>query len=45
MLRLLKVFLFLAAVGGLVVLGYAYVGDLDPEQREISTPVTLDGDS
>ena len=42
MLRLLK-FLFVVAVFlGALVVGYAYLGDLSPEQREVSEPVTLD---
>ena len=44
MLRLIKVILFLAAVAGLAVVGYGFVGDLSPEQEEINAPVTLDGD-
>ena len=39
---MLKV-LFVIAVGVFAaVLGYAYLGDLSPEQTDVSQPVTLD---
>lgn len=43
MFRILKLVFVLAVLAGTAVLGYAYLGDLSPEQSEISTPVTLDG--
>ena len=43
MLRLLKFILVLAVVLAVAVVGYAYLGDLTPEQSDVSTPVTLDG--
>jgi len=43
MLRLLKLLFVLAVLIGSAVLGYAYLGDLGPEQTDVSEPVTLDG--
>ncbi len=43
MFRLLKLLFLLAVLIGSAVLGYAYLGDLSPEQGEVSAPVTLDG--
>lgn len=43
MLRLLRVLFILAVLIGAAVLGYAYLGDLTPEQSDVSEPVTLDG--
>ena len=43
MLRLLKLLFVLAVLIGSAVLGYAYLGDLSPEQTDVSEPVTLDG--
>ena len=43
MLRLLKVLCVLAILIAAMVLGYAYIGDLSPEQEDVSEPVTLDG--
>lgn len=40
--RLIKFLLFLLVIGALGVVGYAYLGDLTPEQDEISEPVELD---
>ena len=37
--RLLKVLLFLIVVAALGVVGYAYLGDLSPDQEGISEPV------
>ena len=43
MLRLLK-FLFALVVSlAVAVVGYAYLGDLSPEQTDVSEPVSLDG--
>ena len=41
--RLFKLILFLLVAGAVGVVGFAYLGDLGPEQREIRLPVTLDG--
>ena len=43
MLRLLKFILVLAVLIGAAIVGYAYLGDLSPEQSDVSAPVTLDG--
>ena len=43
MLRLLKLILVLVVLVAAIVLGYGYLGDLSPEQSDVSTPVTLDG--
>lgn len=43
MLRLLRIVFVLAVLIGATVIGYAYLGDLSPEQDEVSEPVTLDG--
>lgn len=43
MMRLLRLLLILAVLVGAAVVGYAYLGDLSPEQNEVSEPVTLDG--
>ena len=42
MVRLLKFLLFLLVIIGLGIVGYAYLGDLSPEQEERSVPVELD---
>lgn len=43
MMRLLKLLFVLAVLLGAAVLGYAYIGDLSPEQSDVSTPVDLNG--
>lgn len=43
MLRLLKILLVLAVVVVVAVVGYAYLGDLSPEQADVSEPVSMDG--
>ncbi len=40
--RLLKAIIFLAVLGILAFVGYAYIGDLSPDVTEIDQPVTLD---
>jgi hypothetical protein len=42
--RLFKALLVLVALGAVVVVGYAYLGDLSPAQTEVRQPVTLDAD-
>ncbi|MEQ9041491.1 MAG: hypothetical protein RIE24_24470 [Silicimonas sp.] len=43
MLRLLKILFVLAVMLAAAVVGYAYLGDLSPEQQDVSEPVLLDG--
>ena len=43
MLRLLRFFFVLAVLVGAAVVGYAYLGDLSPQQTDVSEPVKLDG--
>lgn len=43
MLRILKLLIFLAVIGFIALVGYAYLGDMSPEQSETTVPVTLDG--
>ena len=43
MYRLLKLLFLLVVVLVMAVLGFAYIGDLSPEQSDVSTPVELDG--
>jgi hypothetical protein len=40
--RLAKLVLLLVCVGFIGLTGYAYFGDLSPQQREVTQPVTLD---
>ena len=42
--RLLKLILILIVLGGLGLVGYAYLGDLSPEREAVSEPVELDAD-
>lgn len=42
MFRILKLLIFLALLGFVGLTGYAYLGDLSPEQSEVNHPVTLD---
>lgn len=42
MLRLLKILVFIAVLAGLVVVGYAYLGNLSPERHDVTEPVSLD---
>ena len=41
MLRLLKILFVLAVLIGAAVVGYAYLGDLSPQQSDVSQPVSL----
>lgn len=43
MLRLLKFLFALVVLLAVAVVGYAYLGDLSPEQTDVSEPVSLDG--
>jgi len=42
MLRLLKLLFVLVVLITVTVVGYAYLGDLRPEQQDVSEPVELD---
>mgnify|MGYP006969346061 CR=1 FL=1 len=42
MLRLLKFLFVLTVMLVVAVVGYAYIGDLSPEQEDVSEPVMLD---
>ncbi|MCB2135110.1 MAG: hypothetical protein KDE08_04070 [Rhodobacteraceae bacterium] len=41
MLRLLKLMILLLFMGFVGLTGYAYLGDMAPERRDISEPVEL----
>lgn len=43
MFRLLKLIFVLVVLVAAAVLGYGYLGDLSPEQTDVSEPVELDG--
>ena len=40
----LKLLAFLLVIGAIGVVGYGYLGDLSPEQTDVSEPVTLNAD-
>ena len=40
--KLFKFLLVLVLLGLLAVIGFAYLGDLDPEQERVTEPVELD---
>lgn len=42
--RLIKFLLFLIVLGAIAFVGYAYLGDLSPDQSDVSVPVELDAD-
>lgn len=44
MMRLLKLLFLLVVVLAAAVLGYAYIGDLSPDQSDVSAPVQLNGE-
>ncbi|ARE39126.1 hypothetical protein RGUI_0985 [Rhodovulum sp. P5] len=44
MVRLLKALFFLLIVGFVGLVGFAYLGDLDPSQTEINQSLSLDVD-
>jgi hypothetical protein len=45
MVRLfLKLVVFLVILGALGLVGYAYLGDLSPDQTDVSEPVDLNAD-
>ncbi|MCV6595943.1 MAG: hypothetical protein OIF40_02495 [Mangrovicoccus sp.] len=39
--RIFRAILYLIVLGGLGLTGFAYLGDLTPEQEEMRVPVTL----
>lgn len=41
--RLVKLLFFLAILGFIVLVGYAYIGDLSPDIQDRTQPVSLDG--
>ncbi len=41
---LFKFLAVLVILGGLGLVGYAYLGDLTPEQSDVTTPVQLNAD-
>lgn len=42
-IKILKALILLAIIGFAALSVFAYLGDLSPEQREVTVPVTLDG--
>ncbi len=42
MLTILKLIFILVIVGGIGLVGFAYLGDLSPDRTEVVAPVTLD---
>ena len=41
MVILLKILAILVLIGGLALIGFAYVGDMDPGTRAVTVPVDL----
>jgi len=41
MVRLLKILVIIIILGGVAVVGYAYLGDLSPDRQDITKPVDL----
>ncbi|WP_375261335.1 hypothetical protein [Palleronia sp.] len=41
MLKLLKFVAIMAVIGFIGLVGFAYLGDLDPQSRDVSEPVDL----
>jgi hypothetical protein len=44
MMRLLKLMIVLVILGFAGLVGFAYLGDLSPEQTDRTAPVTLDAE-
>ncbi|MCZ8079464.1 MAG: hypothetical protein RSE12_11745 [Fuscovulum sp.] len=42
--RIIKALLVLAILGFIGLTGYAYLGDMAPDQAEVKVPVTLNAD-
>jgi len=43
MVTILKFIVILVILGGIGLVGYAYLGDLTPQQSDVVAPVMLDG--
>lgn len=43
MFRALRLLLILVLAGALVLIGFAYFGDLSPQRQDVRQPVTLNG--
>lgn len=41
--RIIKLLLVLLVLGFLGLIGYAYLGDLEPPQTQVTKPVPVDG--
>ncbi|QFU08482.1 hypothetical protein PARPLA_03083 [Rhodobacteraceae bacterium THAF1] len=41
MFTVLKILVILVLIGGLAFVGFAYVGDMEPEPQEMTVPVDL----
>ena len=41
MFRIIRVLVYLAVLGLLALTGYAFLGDMAPQQRAVDQPVTL----
>jgi hypothetical protein len=44
MSRLLKLLIFLLVLGVVALVGYAYLGDINPNQSDVSQPVDLNAE-
>lgn len=44
MFRIIKLLFYLAVLGLIGLVGYAYLGDMTPRQVQVSVPVTIDVD-
>ncbi|MEP5759655.1 MAG: hypothetical protein ABJ327_10220 [Litoreibacter sp.] len=42
--RLLKLLVFLILLAAIAVVGYAYLGDLQPDRAEVTQPIDLDAE-
>ena len=42
MFRLFKLLIYLMILGGIGLVGYAYLGDLSPERRDVTEQINLD---
>lgn len=42
--RLFKLLVFLVLAGFIGLVGYAYLGDISPDQQDVRQPVDLDAD-
>lgn len=44
-MRAIKLIVALVVLGGVALVGYAYLADMRPEQREITRPLDIPGQS